>query len=139
MRPDLDDLTDTDIKLADDVLLDLGGFGLLLSLSGFLLRFLLLLLLLLLLQGMKKKVIVYLGDTLDGVLLLNIEGEDVVVVLVVHHSRQVLNVIIPSEDVDADARVLDGGLGEMRSRVVVSIRDKDKGRSIRRNRQEKQC
>lgn len=136
MRPDLDDLTDTDIKLADDVLLDLGGFGLLLSLSGFLLRFLLLLLLL---QGMKKKVIVYLGDTLDGVLLLNIEGEDVVVVLVVHHSRQVLNVIIPSEDVDADARVLDGGLGEMRSRVVVSIRDKDKGRSIRRNRQEKQC
>ena len=55
MRPDLDDLTDTDIKLADDVLLDLGGFGLLLSLSGFLLRFLLLLLLLLLLQGMKKK------------------------------------------------------------------------------------
>lgn len=136
MRPDLDDLTDTDIKLADDVLLDLGGFGLLLSLSGFLLR---LLLLLLLLQGMKKKVIVYLGDTLDGVLLLNIEGEDVVVVLVVHHSRQVLNVIIPSEDVDADARVLDGGLGEMRSRVVVSIRDKDKGRSIRRNRQEKQC
>lgn len=139
MRPDLDDLTDTDIKLADDVLLDLGGFGLLLSLSGFLLRLLLLLLLLLLLQGMKKKVIVYLGDTLDGVLLLNIEGEDVVVVLVVHHSRQVLNVIIPSEDVDADARVLDGGLGEMRSRVVVSIRDKDKGRSIRRNRQEKQC
>lgn len=136
MRPDLDDLTDTDIKLADDVFLDLGGFGLLLSLSGFLLRFLLLLLLL---QGMKKKVIVYLGDTLDGVLLLNIEGEDVVVVLVVHHSRQVLNVIIPSEDVDADARVLDGGLGEMRSRVVVSIRDKDKGRSIRRNRQEKQC
>ena len=136
MRPDLDDLTDTDIKLADDVLLDLGGFGLLLSLSGFLLR---LLLLLLLLQGMKRKVIVYLGDTLDGVLLLNIEGEDVVVVLVVHHSRQVLNVIIPSEDVDADARVLDGGLGEMRSRVVVSIRDKDKGRSIRRNRQEKQC
>lgn len=136
MRPDLDDLTDTDIKLADDVLLDLGGFGLLLSLSGFLLR---LLLLLLLLQGMKKKVIVYLGDTLDGVLLLNIEGEDVVVVLVVHHSRQVLNVIIPSEDVDADARVLDGGLGGMRSRVVVSIRDKDKGRSIRRNRQEKQC
>ena len=135
MRPDLDDLTDTDIKLADDVLLDLGGFGLL-SLSGFLLR---LLLLLLLLQGMKRKVIVYLGDTLDGVLLLNIEGEDVVVVLVVHHSRQVLNVIIPSEDVDADARVLDGGLGEMRSRVVVSIRDKDKGRSIRRNRQEKQC
>ena len=134
MRPDLDDLTDTDIKLADDVLLDLGGFGLLLSLSGFLLR---LLLLLLLLQGMKRKVIVYLGDTLDGVLLLNIEGEDVVVVLVVHHSRQVLNVIIPSEDVDADARVLDGGLGEMRSRVVVSIRDKDKGRSIRRNRQEK--
>ena len=81
----------------------------------------------------------YLGDTLDGVLLLNIEGENVVVVLVVHHSRQVLNVIIPSEDVDADARVLDGGLGEMRSRVVVSIRDKDKGRSIRRNRQEKQC
>ena len=139
MRPDLDNLTDTDIKLADDVLLDLGGFGLLLSLSGFLLRLLLLLLLLLLLQGMKKKVIVYLGDTLDGVLLLNIEGEDVVVVLVVHHSRQVLNVIIPSEDVDADARVLDGGLGEMRSRVVVSIRDKDKGRSIRRNRQEKQC
>ena len=139
MRPDLDDLTDTDIKLADDVLLDLGGFGLLLSLSGFLLRLLLLLLLLLLLQGMKKKVIMYLGDTLDGVLLLNIEGEDVVVVLVVHHSRQVLNVIIPSEDVDADARVLDGGLGEMRSRVVVSIRDKDKGRSIRRNRQEKQC
>ena len=139
MRPDLDDLTDTDIKLADDVLLDLGGFGLLLSLSGFLLRLLLRLLLLLLLQGMKKKVIVYLGDTLDGVLLLNIEGEDVVVVLVVHHSRQVLNVIIPSEDVDADARVLDGGLGEMRSRVVVSIRDKDKGRSIRRNRQEKQC
>ena len=139
MRPDLDDLTNTDIKLADDVLLDLGGFGLLLSLSGFLLRLLLLLLLLLLLQGMKKKVIVYLGDTLDGVLLLNIEGEDVVVVLVVHHSRQVLNVIIPSEDVDADARVLDGGLGEMRSRVVVSIRDKDKGRSIRRNRQEKQC
>ena len=139
MRPDLDDLTDTDIKLADDVLLDLGGFGLLLSLSGFLLRLLLLLLLLLLLQGMKKKVIVYLGDTLDGVLLLNIEGEDVVVVLVVHHSRQVLNVIIPSEDIDADARVLDGGLGEMRSRVVVSIRDKDKGRSIRRNRQEKQC
>ena len=136
MRPDLDDLTDTDIKLADDVLLDLGGFGLLLSLSGFLLR---LLLLLLLLQGMKRKVIVYLGDTLDGVLLLNIEGEDVVVVLVVHHSRQVLNVIIPSEDIDADARVLDGGLGEMRSRVVVSIRDKDKGRSIRRNRQEKQC
>lgn len=54
MRPDLDDLTDTDIKLADDVLLDLGGFGLLLSLSGFLLR---LLLLLLLLQGMKRKVI----------------------------------------------------------------------------------
>ena len=139
MRPDLDNLTDTDIKLADDVLLDLGGFGLLLSLSGFLLRFLLLLLLLLLLQGMKRKVIVYLGDTLDGVLLLNIEGEDVVVVLVVHHSRQVLNVIIPSEDIDADARVLDGGLGEMRSRVVVSIRDKDKGRSIRRNRQEKQC
>ena len=139
MRPDLDDLTDTDIKLADDVLLDLGGFGLLLSLSGILLRLLLLLLLLLLLQGMKRKVIVYLGDTLDGVLLLNIEGEDVVVVLVVHHSRQVLNVIIPSEDVDADARVLDGGLGEMRSRVVVSIRDKDKGRSIRRTRQEKQC
>ena len=139
MRPDLDDLTDTDIKLADDVLLDLGGFGLLLSLSGFLLRLLLLLLLLLLLQGMKRKVIVYLGDTLDGVLLLNIEGEDVVVVLVVHHSRQVLNVIIPSEDVDADARVLDGGLGGMRSRVAMSIRDKDKGRSIRRNRQEKQC
>ena len=81
----------------------------------------------------------YLGDTLDGVLLLNIEGEDVVVVLVVHHSRQVLNVIIPSEDVDADARVLDGGLGGMRSRVAMSIRDKDKGRSIRHNRQEKQC